>query len=75
MNSIRSISLVWLGLLMLETDAPYLTPVPKRGEANEPGYLALTAAYAAKLFGVGLDDLARITTANARSFFGPRVPV
>ncbi len=56
--------------LMLETDAPYLTPVPHRGKANEPAFMRHTAEAAALLLGVPLDELAKKTTANARSFFG-----
>ncbi|HXQ80445.1 MAG TPA: TatD family hydrolase [Opitutaceae bacterium] len=56
--------------LMIETDAPYLSPVPQRGKPNEPAYLRHTAEYAARLFGVGLDELAAATTAAARAFFG-----
>lgn len=59
-----------LARLMVETDAPYLTPVPHRGKPNEPAYLRHTAEYAAALFGVGLDELAETTTRTARAFFG-----
>lgn len=55
--------------LMLETDAPYLTPLPHRGKPNEPAFLRHTAEFAAGLFGVSLEDLARTTTATARRFF------
>ncbi|MBL9194598.1 MAG: TatD family hydrolase [Opitutaceae bacterium] len=55
---------------LLETDAPYLTPVPHRGKPNEPGYVALTAAYAASVFGVKLDEVVRVSTRNARHVFG-----
>lgn len=55
--------------LLLETDAPYLTPMPHRGKPNEPAFLRHTAAYAAHLFGVEGESLARITTAAAREFF------
>jgi TatD DNase family protein len=55
---------------MIETDAPWLTPVPLRGRPNEPAYLRHTAEFAASLFGVGLEELAAVTTANARRFFG-----
>ena len=58
-----------LARLMIETDAPYLTPMPHRGKPNEPGYLRHTAEYAAELFGVGLAELAATTTANAKAFF------
>jgi len=55
---------------LLETDAPFLTPVPHRGKLNEPAYVALTAAYAAELFGIPLEQLAETSTRNARQLFG-----
>lgn len=59
-----------LDRLMLETDAPYLTPLPHRGKPNEPAYLRHTAEFCAGLFGIGLEELAARTTANARGFYG-----
>ena len=59
-----------LARLMLETDAPYLTPVPHRGKPNEPAFMRHTAEYAADLFGVGMDELADVSTKTARGFFG-----
>lgn len=59
-----------LDRLMLETDAPYLTPVPHRGKGNEPAYLRFTAEAAAQALGVPVAELAARTTANAREFFG-----
>lgn len=56
--------------LMVETDAPYLAPMPHRGKPNEPAYVVHTAAYCAKLFGVGLEELAERTSANAAAFYG-----
>jgi TatD DNase family protein len=56
--------------LMLETDAPYLTPVPHRGKSNEPAFMRHTAESAALELGVSLTELAKKTTSNARSFFG-----
>ena len=59
-----------LARLMVETDAPYLTPFPHRGKPNEPAYVRHIAEFAAKdVFGVGYDELVAITTANARRFF------
>jgi TatD DNase family protein len=58
------------GRLMMETDAPYLAPVPHRGQPNEPAYVRHTAEFCAGLFGVPLEELAAVTTANARRFFG-----
>lgn len=59
-----------LARLMIETDAPYLAPVPHRGEANEPAWVRHTAEFCAGLFGVTFEELAAVTTANARKFFG-----
>jgi TatD DNase family protein len=59
-----------LARLMLETDAPYLTPMPHRGKPNEPAFMRHTADYAAALFGVGVEELAEATTKTARRFFG-----
>jgi TatD DNase family protein len=56
--------------LMVETDAPYLTPEPHRGKPNEPALVALTAARAAQELGLSLPAFAAQTTANARAFFG-----
>jgi TatD DNase family protein len=58
-----------LDRFMLETDAPYLTPMPHRGKPNEPAFVRHTAEYAAELFGVSYDVLAEISTRNARRFF------
>jgi TatD DNase family protein len=55
--------------LMIETDAPFLSPVPHRGKPNEPAYLRHTAEYCASLFGVSYERLAEVTTANAKRFF------
>jgi TatD DNase family protein len=59
-----------LGRLMIETDAPYLTPMPHRGRPNEPAYLRHTAEFSAGVFGVGYEELAAVTTKNAKAFFG-----
>lgn len=53
--------------IVLETDAPYLAPMPYRGKRNEPAYLRLIAQRVADLMGVGFDDVARHTTANAQA--------
>jgi TatD DNase family protein len=59
-----------LARFMIETDAPYLTPMPHRGKPNEPAYLKHTAEFAAGVFGVSVDELARQTTENAKLFYG-----
>ncbi|HEX5137958.1 MAG TPA: TatD family hydrolase [Planctomycetota bacterium] len=58
-----------LDKLMLETDAPFLPPGAKRGKRNEPAFVAGTAAFLAEIKGVGVEELARATTRNARRFF------
>jgi TatD DNase family protein len=58
------------GRLVLETDCPFLTPVPKRGQRNEPANLTLTAQFLADLRGEALEDLAAVTTTNAEQLFG-----
>ena len=55
--------------LLIETDAPYLAPEPFRGKRNEPAYLLHTAKAIAELRGVTLEDVARITTLNAKRLF------
>ena len=56
--------------LVLETDAPYLTPVPFRGERNESSYLKYVVAKIASVKNVSEEDVAAITTANALKIFG-----
>lgn len=55
--------------LLIETDAPYLAPVPKRGKRNEPAFVHYTAQHLAPLWGVNYEDFARQTTENARRIF------
>lgn len=59
-----------LDCLMLETDAPYLAPVPHRGLPNEPAYLRHTAEAAAKILDISLAEVAARSTARAERFFG-----
>lgn len=56
--------------LVLETDAPYLTPVPFRGKRNESSYLMYIAEAIGKACGRSLEEVAAITTANAQNIFG-----
>lgn len=58
-----------LDRLLLETDAPFLTPAPLRGKINEPAYVKLVAEYHANRRGISLEDIAAATTANARALF------
>lgn len=56
--------------ILIETDTPYLAPVPYRGKMNEPAYLKNTAVFLADLLGYSFDEFARITTENAMELFG-----
>ena len=58
-----------LDRLLVETDAPYLAPVPKRGKPNEPAYVRHTAAFVAQLRGDSLENIAQATTANCMRLF------
>jgi len=59
--------------LLVETDAPYLAPMPYRGKRNEPAYVQYTAKVLADVKGVGEDEIARATTGNAYRLFS-RLP-
>ena len=56
--------------MVLETDAPYLSPAPKRGKRNEPAYMKYTAEKLAELFDLSLEEIDVKTTENAKRLFG-----
>ena len=56
--------------MLVETDSPYLTPVPYRGKRNEPAYVRFAAERIAELKGLSSEDVGRITSFNARRLFG-----
>ncbi|MDO8955111.1 MAG: TatD family hydrolase [Gammaproteobacteria bacterium] len=58
-----------LDRILVETDAPYLTPIPYRGKANQPGYTRYVAQYLAELKGLTYDEVARATTQNFTNLF------
>ena len=58
-----------LDRLLLETDAPYLSPVPHRGQRNEPSYIPIIAQRIADLRGISLDEVAAVTTDSAQNLF------
>jgi TatD DNase family protein len=58
-----------LEALLIETDAPFLAPMPYRGKRNEPAYVRFVAERLAELRGMPLDEIARLTTGNAHRTF------
>ncbi|HTK60486.1 MAG TPA: TatD family hydrolase, partial [Candidatus Baltobacteraceae bacterium] len=58
-----------LDRIVIETDAPYLTPVPRRGERNTPAHVKIVAEKVAALRGISYEEVAEATTANARRLF------
>jgi TatD DNase family protein len=56
--------------MLLETDTPYLPPVPHRGKRNEPSYVVHTAQKIAELKGISVEEVGKITTANAKKLYG-----
>ena len=56
--------------LVLETDSPYLSPVPYRGKRNESAYIPFVAEKLSEVYGVSVERVAEITTANSKKIFG-----
>lgn len=65
----KAVKKLLLERLLVETDCPYLTPVPHRGKRNEPAYLKYIAGEIAKLKGIKLEKVSEQTTANAEKIF------
>lgn len=55
--------------MLIETDAPYLTPVPYRGKPNQPGLVPFVAKTIADVKGISVEEVARITSQNFRELF------
>ncbi|MFC2075252.1 TatD family hydrolase [Bdellovibrionota bacterium] len=64
------VKMVPMTRILLETDCPYLAPIPNRGKRNEPSFVKYTAESLAKIKGISLDEVAKKTTQNAKSLFG-----
>ncbi len=69
-KQLEAAKVVPLELLLLETDAPFLTPHPFRGSICEPRHVRVTAEFLAKLRGESFEDIAKTSTQNARRLFG-----
>lgn len=72
-NLRESARAVPLNRMLIETDCPYLAPVPMRGKRNEPAFVAHTAAFLAELLEVDLRSIAEETTRNFQDFFRLRI--
>ncbi|MDR3642520.1 MAG: TatD family hydrolase [Candidatus Doudnabacteria bacterium] len=68
-NMEKLVKLAPLDKIILETDCPYLTPVPNRGKRNEPSFVKFTAEKVAQTRNLSADEIARITTGNAKKLF------
>lgn len=68
-NQDGSIRKIPLEKLVVETDAPFLSPVPNRGKRNEPAFIAHTVEFIAKSLGMTFDETAVLTTQNAKKLF------
>ena len=74
-DSLREVAMkIPLDRMLIETDTPYLAPVPHRGKDNEPAYVIKIAELIAKLRGSTLQEIAQATTANFESAFGVTIP-
>jgi len=69
-----AVATVPLDKLLVETDAPYLAPLPHRGKPNEPAYTRFTAEKLSEIKGVSFEDVARATTENFFRLFGKAKP-
>ncbi|PKQ67171.1 hydrolase TatD [Labilibaculum manganireducens] len=65
----KTVGSIGLDHLILETDAPYLAPVPKRGKRNESSYLVHIASKLSEIYQLSLDEVAKTTSANAEKLF------
>jgi TatD DNase family protein len=68
-NDIALLNLVPANRLLVESDAPYLAPIPNRGKRNEPAWVASTLARLADARGCSVESLAKQTLTNTRNFF------
>jgi TatD DNase family protein len=69
-RTVEMVEAIGLEHLMIETDAPYLTPEPHRGKRNKSPYVAFTAMKIASIKGISLEEVAKVTCQNAKTFFG-----
>lgn len=68
-KTVEAVSKIPLDRIVIETDAPYLTPAPNRGKRNHPNYVEDIAKKIAEIKGLSLEDVIRITTKNAKDIY------
>lgn len=66
---VSAVKCIPLDRLLVETDSPYLAPVPHRGRRNEPAYVADTVKHLATIYDIGFNEMAEITVLNAKKMF------
>ena len=66
---IRAVREVPAEIMLLETDAPFLSPIPHRGKRNEPSFIRYTAEEVARIKNISVDEIAKVTTINTKRFF------
>ena len=69
-RAVQACAAIPIDRLMIETDCPYMAPEPHRGERNFSGYVEFVARKVAEIKGMTFEDVAKITTANAKRFYG-----
>jgi len=69
-KTVEAVKQVPLDMLLIETDSPYLTPVPYRGKRNYPGYVRFVAEKIAEIKGISFEEVARQTLENGKRLFG-----
>jgi len=69
-KTVEAVREIPLDMLLIETDSPYLTPVPNRGKRNYPGYVRLVAEKIAEIKGITFAEVARKTMENGKRLFG-----
>jgi TatD DNase family protein len=69
-KTVEAVKEVPLDMLLIETDSPYLTPVPYRGKRNYPGYVRLVAEKIAEIKGISFEEVAQKTMENGKRLFG-----
>ena len=68
-NAVETAASIPLGRILLETDCPYMAPVPYRGKRNDPGYLCYMAEKLAEIRGISLEEACRITMENGKRLY------